>query len=84
MKLDVNMTNLIDENLYWQVMKKAGIQPDKLSYVLKKYHNQYIPKEINYINSKHCSQMQQGNCLIIQHLIDDLDLDQLMNKTETA
>lgn len=83
MKREVNIKNLFEQSATFKSLQKIGVQEQKLSYKLKKYHSLYQPREINYTKSYHCSKMQTGKCITIEHKIEDFNLENIYYKTET-
>lgn len=83
MRKEVSLKNLFDQSLAIKILQKIGVQDEKLSYSLKAYHAKFLPKEINYNKSYHCSKMQTSKVIIIEHKQEDLNLEDHLYKTET-
>lgn len=57
MKKQMNIKSLVDDNLAIRLINNYGIPKDKLSYSSRKLTQNL---EINYNESKHCSDLQHG------------------------
>ena len=81
-KRQVNITKLYEESLSYQIMSKIGIQDDKLSHALLRYHLKMNPHDVDYSRSKHCFQLQQGKCIIIESKKEDMKLIDILKRNQ--
>lgn len=55
---------------------------DKISHALQRYHLQLDPPDVDYSRSKHCFQLQQGKCVIIECKKEDMKLEDVVKRTQ--